>query len=94
MANIQEVAEGIKIKDWGMCMHMAFAKYHILENKGTLICEGQPLHGKKLHQIIKTPKTKNGNFGKPKQKFFIVGKDSPEFDTIGKLIEHYHLSEF
>lgn len=90
MENIQKVTEEIKVKDWGMLMHMSFSKYHILENKGILICNGKPLDGKELHQIVKTPKTKNGNFGKATQKFFIVEKDAPEFDTIDKLIEHYH----
>lgn len=77
-----------------MHMHMSFSKYHILENKGTLICEGKALHDKELHQIIKTPKSKNGNFGKAKCVFFINEKGAPEFDTIGKLVEHYHPSEF
>lgn len=90
MGNIQKITEEIQVKDWGMSMHMSFEKYHILENKGILVCEGKPLDAKELHQITKTPKTKMGNFGRAKFVFFINEKGAPEFDTIGKLIEHYH----
>jgi hypothetical protein len=87
--SIQEVGP-MKVKGFGMVMHMSMAKsYHGVYN-GEIIWPGNILHIKTIVYEYAVPRgkaaaTKKGG----SHSFYLKEKDSPEFQTIQEFINHY-----
>jgi hypothetical protein len=77
----------LQVKDWHLDFHLALEKEHFSVYAGTIVRKGSVLHGKKITKDILTPK-KNGEFGKPNIKFYIIGDDRA-FDNIEELVNYY-----
>jgi len=83
---------GIKIKNYQMITHLNMGTKHLSKHSGTFVCEGLPLHGKSFIQesSIRVFNAMAGKYGKSETVFYLNEKDSPIFDTIEKMVEHYH----
>lgn len=84
------MSEEIKINGLHTVLHMSMAKAHMLKEVGTIDCpDNKIIHGKEICCETRTPKSKNGNFGKPRTWLYLNEKDSPMFDSPKKFIDHY-----
>lgn len=80
-----------EIRELQTVLHLSLAKQHQLKQCGTIHAPEHWLHGKKLCIETITPKSKNGNFRKAKQFFYLDEKDSPEFTSVKSFAEHYKI---
>jgi hypothetical protein len=82
----------VLVKDLKMVCHMNCGKVHLLKREGTFVCEGLFLHHKKFicESETKCIDFMAGIYGKTKFCFYLNEKNSPIFDTIEKLVSHYH----
>lgn len=61
----------MKIINFGMVSHMALNNEHLLKQVGTIECNGNILHGKKIVVETCTKKSKTGEFGKSTQLVYL-----------------------
>jgi len=79
----------VQVKDYRQLFHLNMTKVHSAKYKGTFICEGKPLHNKEFIQETHTPVKGFMSYGKTKTTVYLNEDDSPIFDTLIDLINHY-----
>lgn len=84
--------ENIIISDYRMAIHMNCGKEHLSKHIGTFKCEGLPLHLKEFccESSVRVIDFMAGKYGKSKSLYYLNESNSPMFDTLKALVEHYH----
>lgn len=83
----------ITIRDYETIMHVNFGDTHAHKHKGFFVCEGKPLHGKEFFHEMHTKTKGFGEQCEATNHFYLNEQKAPVFDTIEKLVEHYHSDE-